>query len=81
MRLMCANSTSIFFRYRREVTYFSIRAMSRTMSRAPSCTERRILRTGMLGVQRDLTSQWSQSNLLARSRNLPSSSTGERSVP
>jgi hypothetical protein len=66
MRLRCANSISTFFRSRREVRSSVDLAISRAMSRAPSCMERGTLRTKSFGQQRAFKAQLAQSCLLAR---------------
>jgi hypothetical protein len=66
MRLRWANSISTFFRRRQAASYSGVEARARATSRASSCRLRGILRATAFGQQRALSSQTSQSSLLAR---------------
>ncbi|CDM62186.1 hypothetical protein LPU83_pLPU83d_0816 (plasmid) [Rhizobium favelukesii] len=66
MRFRCAKSISTFLRRCRDCSYSGVAAIARATSRASSLRSRGTLRAGAFGQQRCLSSQASQSFLLAR---------------
>ena len=66
IRLRWVNSISSFFGRRQAASYWGVAARARATSQASSCRSRGILRATAFGQHCALSSQTSQSNLLAR---------------